>query len=55
MSVSRAASVHARLRTRSLERGEDFNWTLTRYANERFLYRLSISSVRDRFWLKGAR
>lgn len=27
---------------------------LTRYAVERFLYRLSISDARDRYWLKGA-
>jgi hypothetical protein len=46
--------VHARLLARTKERGEDFNLTLTRYAVERFLYRLSISELRERFWLKGA-
>jgi len=48
------ASVHARLLARAKERGEDFNLTLTRYAVERFLYRLSISVLREKFWLKGA-
>mgnify|MGYP001168640428 FL=1 len=54
MNPGLAASVHARLLTRTKERGEDFNLTLTRYAVERFLYRLSISELRERFWLKGA-
>ncbi len=35
-------------------RGEDFQLLLDRYAVERFLYRLSISDVRDEFLLKGA-
>jgi hypothetical protein len=35
-------------------RGEDFNLILTRYAIERFLYRLSLAPARDAFWLKGA-
>jgi hypothetical protein len=35
-------------------RGEDFNLILTRYAIERFLYRLSLAPARDTFWLKGA-
>jgi len=48
------ASVHARLLARTKELGEDFNLTLTRYAVERFLYRLSISDLREQFWLKGA-
>lgn len=54
MNTGLAASVHARLLARTKERGEDFNLTLTRYAVERFLYRLSISELRERFWLKGA-
>lgn len=54
MNAGLAASVHARLLARAKERGEDFNLTLTRYALERFLYRLSTSGLRDRFWLKGA-
>lgn len=49
-----AASVHARLLVRAQERGEDFSLTLSRYAVERFLYRLSVSPARDRYWLKGA-
>jgi hypothetical protein len=35
-------------------RGEDFNLILTRYAIERFLYRLSLAPARDAFLLKGA-
>jgi hypothetical protein len=46
--------VHARLLARARERGEDFNLILTRYAIERFLYRLSVSSARNGYWLKGA-
>jgi len=48
------ASVHARLLARTKELGEDFNLTLTRYARERFLYRLSISDLREQFWLMRA-
>jgi hypothetical protein len=54
VTANLAASVHARLLTRAKARDEDFNWILSRYAIERFLYRLSISPVRDRYWLKGA-
>lgn len=32
---------------------EDYNRTLMRYANERFLYRLAQSRHRDEFVLKG--
>jgi len=49
-----AASFHARLLARAKARGEDFNLTLTRYALERFLYRLSVTPARDHYWLKGA-
>ena len=52
--TNRAASVHARLLARAKERREDFNLVLTRYAVERFLYRLSISTAREQFLLKGA-
>lgn len=38
-----AASVRQRLLNRARERGEDFQLVLTRYAVERFLYRLSRS------------
>jgi predicted nucleotidyltransferase component of viral defense system len=36
------------------EREEDFNFVLTRYANERMLYRISESEFSDQFVLKGA-
>jgi len=49
-----AASVRQRLLNLRGETGEDFNALLTQYAIERFLYRLSRSSHRDRFVLKGA-
>ncbi len=49
-----AASVHNRLVARARERREDAGFLLTRYANERFLYRLSLSPHRDQFVLKGA-
>ena len=48
------ASVRQRLLNLARERGEDFNFTLTRYANERLLYRLASSPYRDQFVLKGA-
>ena len=54
MTTGRAASIQARLLTRAKARGEDFSLMLSRYAVERFLYRLSISAARDRYWLKGA-
>ena len=54
MSNGRAASVHARLLARAKQRAEDFNLLLTRYALERFLYRLSISPSRNGYLLKGA-
>ncbi len=54
MSVGRVTSIHARLLNRAKARGEDFNLILTRYAIERFLYRLSLVPARDAYWLKGA-
>jgi len=48
------ASVRARLLRLARERGEDFQLLLTRYANERLLYRLAQSSHGARFVLKGA-
>jgi predicted nucleotidyltransferase component of viral defense system len=48
------ASVRARLLRLARERGEDFQLLLTRYANERLLYRLSRSRHGGRFVLKGA-
>ena len=49
-----AASVRQRLLNRARERREDFNYLLTRYANERLLFRLAESAHRDHFVLKGA-
>ena len=49
-----AASVRQRLLNRARERREDFNYLLTRYANERLLFRLAESAHRDQFVLKGA-
>jgi len=48
------ASVRARLLKIAQERGYTFDLILTRFALERFLYRLSISPHKDRFVLKGA-
>jgi len=47
------ASIRQRLLNISRTRGEDFGFVLTRYANERFLYRLYQSEYADRFILKG--
>ena len=54
MSAGLAASIHARLLNRAKARGEDFNLVLTRFATERFLYRLSLLPAREVYWLKGA-
>ncbi len=54
MTAGLAASIHARLLNRAKARGEDFNLILTRYALERFLYRLSLLPAREVYWLKGA-
>ncbi len=48
------ASVRAQLLQLAREREEDYQLVLTRYANERLLYRLSVSAYADRFILKGA-
>lgn len=48
------ASVKSRLLTLARERREEFQSVLTRYAGERFLYRLSVSPYRERFVVKGA-
>ncbi len=48
------ASVRSRLLRLARERGEDFQLVLTRYANERLLYRLASSAHASRFVLKGA-
>ena len=45
----RAASVRERLLNLARRRGEDFQITLRNYLFERFLYRLSLSDVKERF------
>jgi predicted nucleotidyltransferase component of viral defense system len=52
--VNVGASVRARLLKLSKERHEDVTLMLMNYAAERFLYRLSRSSRREQFVLKGA-
>jgi len=54
VTVGSVASIHARLLNRAKARGEAFDLVLTRYAIERFLYRLSLMPARDVYWLKGA-
>lgn len=49
-----ARSVHTRLVRHAQDIGVDPNLVLSRYAMERFLYRLSKSPHADRFVLKGA-
>lgn len=49
-----AASLRAKLLSRSRERNEDFQFVLGRWIAERFLYRLGISRKSDQFVLKGA-
>jgi predicted nucleotidyltransferase component of viral defense system len=49
-----AASVRARLQTLATQSNQPFQLLLTRYVLERLLYRLSTTSHRDRFALKGA-
>lgn len=54
MTLRLSASIHARLLNHAKAHGEDFNLVLTRYAIERFLYRLSVVPARELYWLKGA-
>ena len=49
-----AASIRARLFNIAKEAGRNFDAVLLQYFQERFLYRLSISSYKDQFILKGA-
>lgn len=49
-----AASVAVRLLNRAKRFGDDYQTVLTSYCLERFLYRLGVSKLRDRFVLKGA-
>jgi len=46
--------VRARLLKLARENGEDFQFSLTRYANERLLFRIAQSPYRTHFILKGA-
>lgn len=48
------ASVRARLLNIAKKTGQDYNRVLIRYAQERLLYRLSVSQYRGNFILKGA-
>ena len=48
------ASLQQKLRNHAKATGDDVALVLTRYINERFLYRLSISPYRDSFILRGA-
>jgi len=48
------ASVRARLLTLARKNNRDHNALLVQYAQERFLYRLSLSPHRDNFILRGA-
>lgn len=48
-----AASVEAKLKNIVAERGVEYHYILIRYANERFLYRLSQSGYAGQFVLKG--
>lgn len=48
------ASVRAKLQNIKEKTGEDFQLLLMRFAAERLLYRLSVSSHKDKFLLKGA-
>mgnify|MGYP005995087285 CR=1 FL=1 len=52
--VNLGASVRARLLNRAKAQNAEFNLILTRFALERFLYRLSVSGYRMQFLLKGA-
>ncbi|MFH0989665.1 MAG: nucleotidyl transferase AbiEii/AbiGii toxin family protein [bacterium] len=48
------ASVRARLLNIARKTGQDYNRVLIRYAQERLLYRFSVSQYRSNFILKGA-
>ena len=52
--INMGASVRARLLKLSKDRNQPFQLLLTRYVLERLLYRLSSTTHRDRFVLKGA-
>lgn len=54
MRTNIAASIRARLFNKAKENREEFEFTLVRYACERFLYRLGESHLRGSYILKGA-
>lgn len=54
MTINIAASIKQKLLNHARHHQQDFQQTLTRYALERLLYRLSISEERNNFVLKGA-
>ena len=54
MQENLISSVRNRLKNTSRKRRLDFQFVLTRYALERFLYRLSKSKYKNQFVLKGA-
>ncbi|MEN0654168.1 MULTISPECIES: nucleotidyl transferase AbiEii/AbiGii toxin family protein [Hyphobacterium] len=49
-----AASIRAKLLNHAKQHGDDFQRVLTRFAIERFLFRLSQTEAADRYVLKGA-
>jgi hypothetical protein len=49
-----AASLRQRLLNRSREESQEFQLVLTRYALERLIFRLSLSTYAEKFVLKGA-
>jgi predicted nucleotidyltransferase component of viral defense system len=49
-----SASVAARLLNRAKQTGDVYQTLLTSFCFERFLYRLGVSDIRERFVLKGA-
>ena len=53
-SKNNPASIHQRLLNKARNEQRPFNELLQYYAMERFLYRLSQSSIADKFILKGA-
>jgi hypothetical protein len=53
-SPSLVASIRQRLRNKAVESGEVFDFMLNRYAVERLIYRLSLSTANDQFVLEGA-
>jgi hypothetical protein len=54
MSPDIAASIRARLLAHAKKCGEEFEFTLARFAAERVLFRIGASTARDRCLLKGA-